>query len=461
MAPGAPSGTAGAAARAAIRLPGRLLLLPAIACLAVVIACTGGGEPNARPSPTPSPEASSTTGPAGSTEAAASDLDPAFDPDRALAHARVLAVDIGSRPAGSAEELAAAEYIRDELAAFGYEASLQPFPIESFETVRAGLSVSHTSDTMEIAAVPLAGSSSATETRQLVAAGLGYADDFPDEADGNVVLIERGGITFSSKIANAAAAGAVAAVIFNDQGGPFAGRLSDSPGIPVVSIAREDGESLLALMAKEPLTATVIVEINAVSGESQNVVARPAGRACRIVVGGHYDSVPTGPGANDNGSGTAVVIELARTLAANGGGDVCFALFGAEEIGLVGSLAYIAALSPDDLGGLEAMLNFDMLAVGTGWPLSGTATLVDLAGEVAEGLDLPYRLASSEAGGSDHAPFLDAGVPSLIFNCFCDPNYHTAADRFNFLQRRRIEEAGELGRGLIEALLAPEASLAR
>ena len=435
-------------------MPGRLLLLPAVTCLTIVIACTSGGDPDPTPSPTPSPTASPTTGPTSSHGADAFDLDPAFGADRALAHAQALAVDIGSRPAGSAEELAAADYIRAELATYGYEAELQPFPIETYETVRSDLNVSHASGSIDIEAVPLACSSSATETGQLVAAGLGYADDFPAEANGNIVLIERGEITFSSKVANAEAAGAVAAVIYNNENGPFGGQLSETPGIPVVSIAREDGESLLDLLANEILTAAIAVEINTVSGESQNVVARPADGACRIVVGGHYDSVPTGPGANDNGSGTAVVIELARTLAANGGGDVCFALFGAEEIGLVGSLVYIAALSPEEFSGLEAMLNFDMLAVGSGWPLSGSTALVDLAGEVAEGLDIPYRLSPSEAGGSDHAPFIEAGVPAMIFNCFCDPNYHTAADRLDLLERQRIEEAGALGLGLLEALLA-------
>jgi len=428
-------------------LPGRLLLLPAITCLTIVIACTSGDDPDPTTSPTPSPTASSHR---------ANDLsldDPAFGADRSLAHAQVLAGDIGSRPAGSAEELTAADYIRDQLAAYGYEAELQPFPIVTHETVRSDLDVSGAGGSIEIEAVPFAGSSSATAAGQLVAIGLGYADDFPAESDGSIVLIERGEITFSVKVANAEAAGAVAAVIYNNEDGPFGGQLSETPGIPVVSIAREDGESLLDLLADETLTAAIVVEINAVSGESQNVIARPADGACRIVVGGHYDSVPAGPGANDNGSGTAVVIELARTLAANGGGDVCFALFGAEEIGLVGSFAYVTALSPEEIGELEAMLNFDMLAVGTGWPLSGSTALVDLAGEVAEGLEIPYRLSPSETGGSDHAAFLDAGVPALIFNCFCDSNYHTAADSVDFLERQRIEEAGALGLGLIETLL--------
>jgi len=435
-------------------LPRRLLLLPAITCLTIVIACTSGGDPDPTASPTPSPTPSPTASPTSSHGADDFSLDdPAFGADRALTHAQVLAGDIGSRPAGSAEELAAADYIRDQLAGYGYEADLQPFPIVTHETVRSDLDVSHAGGSIEIEAIPLAGSSSATETGQLVAAGLGYADDFPAEIVGSVVLVERGEITFSVKVANAEAAGAVAAVIYNNETGPFGGQLSETPGIPVVSIAREDGESLLDLLANETLTAAIAVEINAVSGESQNVIARPTDGACRIVVGGHYDSVPAGPGANDNGSGTAVVIELARTLAANGGGDVCFALFGAEEIGLVGSFAYVAALSPAEISELDAMLNFDMLAVGTGWPLSGSTELVDLAGEVAEGLDIPYRLSPSDTGGSDHAAFLDAGVPALIVNCFCDSNYHTAADSVDFLERQRIEEAGALGLGLIETLL--------
>jgi Zn-dependent M28 family amino/carboxypeptidase len=207
-------------------------------------------------------------------------------------------------------------------------------------------------------------------------------------------------------------------------------------------------------MVSETLTATVDVEIKIVDGESQNVVARPSDGTCRIVVGGHYDSVPAGPGANDNGSGTAVVIELARTLAANGDGDVCFTLFGAEELGLLGSIAFVEALSSDELSGIEAMLNFDMLAVGSGWPMSGSTSLVSLAGEVAEGLGIPFDISNSEPGGSDHAPFIEAGVPALLLYCFCDSNYHTAADRLDFLERQRFEEAGALGLGLLEALLA-------
>ncbi|MCI0814905.1 MAG: hypothetical protein J4N71_07520, partial [Chloroflexi bacterium] len=76
-------------------MPGRLLLIAAIAFLAFAVACTSGGDPDATPSPTPSP----TTAPSSPSAATAGDTDTAFSADRALAHAEVLAVDIGSRPA--------------------------------------------------------------------------------------------------------------------------------------------------------------------------------------------------------------------------------------------------------------------------------------------------------------------------------------------------------------------------
>jgi aminopeptidase YwaD len=266
------------------------------------------------------------------------------------------------------------------------------------------------------------------------------------------VLLERGEITFTQKAANARAAGAIGVIVFNNQGGPFGGTLREEVPMPVVSISREDGEALQGLLAAGSVTMTLDVELQVSESSSNNVVGRPPGGECRIVAGGHYDSVPNGPGANDNASGTGVVLEVARSLAADGEfDDVCFALFGSEEIGLVGSTHYV---NSDPLSGVEAMLNFDMLAVGEGWPLSGTTEIVDIAGEVAESLDLPYTLDPGASGGSDHAPFIDAGVPALMFNCFCDPNYHTAADRLEFLSEERMAEAGALGLGIIELILA-------
>jgi aminopeptidase YwaD len=416
--------------------------------LVAIVACGGDGGSNdttasptatATPSLTPKLTASPTATP-----------DLAFGSGRALEHARVLAEDIGVRAAGTDAERQAAEYIGGELASYGYETEFQPFPIASYETVRSDLSITHAAGASSYQATPLTGSAQGDLMAEVVNGGLGYPEDFPGNAAGRVVLIERGEITFAEKVANATAAGAAAVIVYNNEGGAFGGTLVNGANIPVLSISGTDGAAMRELLDQGAVIASLGVEIRTEEAESQNVVAKPPGGTCRIIAGGHYDSVPNGPGANDNASGTAVVIEIARVLAADGDfDDVCFALFGAEEIGLIGSGEFVGSQSMD---GVEAMLNFDMLAVGEGWPLGGTADIVYLAGEVAEVLGLPYRI-DVGTGGSDHAPFIAAGIPSVIFNCFCDPNYHTAADRMEFLVEARLGEAGALGLGLLERLL--------
>jgi aminopeptidase YwaD len=95
-----------------------------------------------------------------------------------------------------------------------------------------------------------------------------------------------------------------------------------------------------------------------------------------------------------------------------------------------------------------------MLAVGEGWPLVGDTAVVNAAGEEAEKIGMLYQLGSLPAGvGSDHAPFQEAGIPAIMLNCFCDPNYHTAQDRVEFLKTERVGLAGALGVGLVERLL--------
>ncbi len=376
-----------------------------------------------------------------------------------MEHVRKLAVEIGSRPAGSDAERRAAEYIEQQLSAAGYETSQQTFPIETY--VQVSVSLRETApDPREITAQALAGSVSGTAEGQLVHVGLGRPQDIPGPITGKVALVQRGEITFSEKVANVAEAGAEGVVIYNNQPGGFGGQVRDTAGLPAATISKEDGEALVDQLEADQVQVALSVEGRTQGGESRNVVAEPPSGKCRIVVGGHYDSVPDGPGANDNASGTAVSIEIARALAADGVfDDVCFVLFGAEEIGLVGSNYYVAGLSGADRSALLGMLNFDMLAVGDAWPLVGDTALVNLAGEEAEAIGMSYQIDSLPPGvGSDHAPFQVAGIPVIMFNCFCDPNYHTAQDRADFVRPERLQLAGDLGLGLVERLLAGEAS---
>jgi aminopeptidase YwaD len=169
------------------------------------------------------------------------------------------------------------------------------------------------------------------------------------------------------------------------------------------------------------------------------------------------DSVPAGPGANDNASGTSVVLEMARTRAAGGLLDgVCYVLFGAEEVGLLGSAAYVNSLPEAELEAFEAMLNFDMLGVGDQWPFIGSRELTDLAQQEGSEANIQTTVIPGlpEDLGSDHFNFAQKGVPSIIFNCFCDENYHTSEDKIEFVEEERLGEAGTIGLGMIEQLLA-------
>jgi hypothetical protein len=170
------------------------------------------------------------------------------------------------------------------------------------------------------------------------------------------------------------------------------------------------------------------------SGESQNVEARfpnedPTARL--VIIGAHYDSVPAGPGANDNGSGTATILEVAREFAANPprGVAIRFISFGAEEIGLVGSRAYVAGMSQQDRQRTVLMMSVDMMAVGDNPAFGGTPEWVFQAMARAESQGYrPINQSDRLRRMSDHAPFMEAGMPALMFHWYDDPFYHTVAD---------------------------------
>ncbi len=369
-----------------------------------------------------------------------------------------LALEIGPRPAGSAAEDKAARYLRDQLQGFGYEIELQPFTFDTFADAGSSLRVL-SPEAPSPAVYPFDPSANGVVEGPLVDSGIGKPGDFPADTAGKIALIQRGTLRFSEKVANAAAAGATAAIIYNDQPGLFGGDLSEPSAIPALSISQEDGEALLTMMQSEPVSVRLTVLTEAGPRDSQNVIARPPDGECRVVAGGHYDSVPGGPGANDNASGTATVVEIARVLAADGEfDDVCFVLFGAEEAGLIGSSHFVDLLTTLESETLEAMLNFDMVGVGTNWLLGGSLNITDIAVAEAEERGLNYIRSSSDMSGSDHASFLAAGISAIFLHSFSetiadDPRYHTAEDQPQHVEPSRMGEIGDAGLAVIEELL--------
>lgn len=416
----------------------------------------GAVSPSPSPTVSPSPTADTTATPTPvPTPVPSPTEDPTlFSSERAYALVEHLASEIGVRSAGSPGETEAAEWIRDELKSYGYDATIQTFPFATTQQLDTDLTV-HASATRSFATVAMGGSPTGRAEGGIVVAGIGSADEFPADSGGKIALIERGELTFAQKALNAQAAGIAGVIVYNNEDGPFIGRLDANLSIPVVSMPRDDGIQLADLAGDGPVSASLTVEVSTSQGQSRNVVAEPPSGVCSIIVGGHYDSVANGPGANDNASGTSVAIEMARAMAADGEfDDTCFVLFGAEEIGLVGSYYFVSQLSADERAGIVAMLNFDMLGVGDGWPLVGTSSAVEAAANKAQALGLEYFLSSMPANvGSDHAAFLEAGIPVAFFNCFCDPDYHTSQDVPANVEPERLQEAGDLGMGTIDELL--------
>jgi aminopeptidase YwaD len=189
----------------------------------------------------------------------------------------------------------------------------------------------------------------------------------------------------------------------------------------------------------------------------------PARASEAVVIGAHYDHLGRTdgvvyPGADDNASGTAVVLGLARAFAAAGGADrtLVFALFGAEELGLIGSRHYVDHPAVP-LDRTVAMVNFDMvgrlsgrtLSVGGGDSGNRLRALVNDAARL-EGLAPDVN--GSPYGPSDHARFYAAGVPVLFFYTGAHSDYHRPSDTADKIDAAGMARIAALGARVVDGL---------
>ncbi len=378
---------------------------------------------------------------------------PVFEPQRALEHVRFLSITIGPRPAGSPAEEQAARYLAQALGSYGYRVEQQSFPIRPTLTreveLRMRSPIARTIDALAIVFSP-----PGQVEAELVYGGLGRPEEFPHHTPGRIALVQRGGITFAEKVGNAFRAGAVGVIVYNDRPGPFLGVMPQGAALPAVAISQQDGQSLLQMLFQGPVRVLLRVAEPAVKS-SYNVVARPHEGSCRVLLVAHYDSIPISPGANDNASGVATVLELARVLADDPlRGGICFALFGAEEEGLLGSREFISRLSSEERSQLLGVVNLDMVGVGNQWLLVGTKELAQEAAKEAQALGVPYHIGNLPVGtSSDQASFLEARIPALLIHRQEDPRYHTAEDTAQYVEAAALAEAARMALVVIDALL--------
>ncbi|KGN30507.1 hypothetical protein N802_06740 [Knoellia sinensis KCTC 19936] len=259
------------------------------------------------------------------------------------------------------------------------------------------------------------------------------AADFAGFPAGNIALIQRGTCTFRQKADNAITAGASAVIIFNEgQEGRtdlISGTLDPTQvSVPVMDTTFAIGNQLAGLVAQGPLTVNVNAAVHVDQNTTANVIADSAtGRTDRtIVVGAHLDSVDVGPGINDNGSGSATILEIAQQMAdLKLRNAVRFTFWGAEESGLIGSQHYVDSLTRQQLNTVEGYLNFDMVgspnfvrfvydgdgsAFGVNGP-SGSGHIEKTFNSYFSGQSLATEPTEFD-GRSDYDAFINAGIPA-------------------------------------------------
>jgi len=302
---------------------------------------------------------------------------------------------------------------------------------------------------------------------------------------------------FRTKALNAQAHGAAAVLVFTgplsegylgDRLTPLSGSEgTEGADIPALHVGNRLGEAMLASAGidaeawmrrvdetltpdsralPDSVTARVAVELDRDRRATTNVVgilrgADPAAGA--VVLGAHYDHLGRGEevrslgargkihnGADDNASGTAALVELARVFAAGPRPlrSLVFVAFSGEELGLLGSREFTAR-PPLPLGGVQAMINLDMVgrADKDTVYVEGTGTspaFPDLVDHLREGAGLGISTSEIAPGPSDHVSFADRDVPVLFFFTGMHENYHRPSDDWGRIDLPGLREVTAL-----------------
>lgn len=281
--------------------------------------------------------------------------------------------------------------------------------------------------------------------------GSGCFDDQWTSTDvtDKLVLIKRGVCGISDKILLAKRHGALGVILFhNTRLDPSTGTLSAAnigQLVPVGMVRLEVGEAWYDRLSggNETLRVNLLVDSFFEERESWNIFAETVEGDPEnvIVLGAHLDSVPVGPGLNDDGSGVVAQIEIARALRHFKGltNKIRLAWWGAEEPGLIGSLYYTSHLTEQEADAIRFYFNYDM--IGSPVPVYGIYVGENPGDMVGAELLLDYLVSKDKPAyyggfgtGSDYVGFLNLGIPSSGVQTGggdpADVCYHLACDTF-------------------------------
>ena len=386
----------------------------------------------------------------------------------------------GTRASGTPGFTASMDYIESLLKAAGYTTSRQSFLFNAFDELAPSVfeRVSPTArayvEGEDFFTAEYSGSGNVTAAIQAVdvvmppgaAASTSNsgceATDFSGFVTGRIALVQRGTCDFVVKAENAENAGAAGVIIYNE-GTPGAPDRNDTLNptlgdaadvdIPVIGTSFAIGAELYDLTLQGPvsvhLQTTTRIRTNV---PTQNLIAdSPTGRRNQTVMAGaHLDSVPEGAGIEDNGTGSAALLEIALQLAKTRTAprdNIRFAWWGAEEAGLVGSTRYVTSLTSSQLSDIDLYLNFDMIGSPNfgRFIYDGDGSAFGLRGpNGSESIEAVFEQFFSSAGlaneptafdgRSDYDAFIDNGIPAGgLFTGAEDPKSAAQVSRYGGL----------------------------
>lgn len=376
--------------------------------------------------------------------------------DRALEHLQVLSERIGPRIGGTPSEKRAADYIAGQLDKFGYRTRLEPFPVaDKFLAQITDVRGMLPDDLCWQAGAAPGGRLDVTVEGPVRDVGPAAAPVWPADVAGAIVIADDTAAARPALVAEAVARGAVGVILLPaDQVYPRRASAFSPSGltgapIPVIGVAQVQKRLIreaLAVVTSLPLRISTAAHRGLMSNNVIGERRGKSGAAGPIVsVSAHYDSVIGAPGANDDGSGTVLTMELARVFGRiPTNATLRFSLWGSEEQGLIGSRYHVAQLPQAQRDRHLAVFQNDMVATSwdpavTYWLLSFTGLANAATAAVrAAGQRLGYDaqlVGPVERGASDHQSFQEVGIASANFSwrgeiapSYLEPPYHSPED---------------------------------
>ena len=329
------------------------------------------------------------------------------------------------RTSTSEEETRAAHIIKDELAKAGLEAQIEEFMVETadIETV----SLKALGKEWEVQGYRRSGST----PKEGLTAKFAYVQQATDvdlyDKKGMIVMVNSGKL--NEEVYERLVRYQVAAFLTWNGNVSDDREQTDLPERELRSWATRYGEiqggvlraiDAMELVKGEPETVTFTLVQQDVERPSRNVIVRMKGTdetAENVTFGAHYDSVPFSHGVYDNGAGSVILMELARHYKENPPKrNLTFCWYGSEEVGLLGSKAYVAA-HKDELKDVQLMINVDVAGsvLGADWAaIMADESLCRFVEYLSKEIGFPTDV-TQEVYSSDSVPFANEGVPAINF----------------------------------------------